>query len=121
MKRIALAFLLPLILLGPCLEAKEQAVAKVFSGTIADGIALFLPAEISPGKIPPSLCLLHSPQVQASLPRDWKLQPRFSRDENKTRVTLAVPEGASLYGTGEVTGPLLRNGTSITLWNSDNF
>ncbi len=27
----------------------------------------------------------------------------------------------SLYGTGEVTGTLLRNGKSITLWNTDNY
>ena len=31
-----------------------------------------------------------------------------------------IPEGTSLYGTGEVTGPLLRNGKTIKLWNTDS-
>lgn len=31
-----------------------------------------------------------------------------------------VPQGTSLYGGGEVTGPLLRNGQSIKLWNTDS-
>ena len=29
--------------------------------------------------------------------------------------------GTSLYGTGEVTGPLERTGTTVTLWNTDAF
>ena len=32
---------------------------------------------------------------------------------------LRVPSGTSLYGGGEVTGPLLRNGQAIKLWNTD--
>ena len=33
---------------------------------------------------------------------------------------LDVPAGTSLYGGGEVTGPLLRNGQKIKMWNTDN-
>jgi len=49
-----------------------------------------------------------------------KLIPQIFSKGEKTEVSLAVPSGSSLYGTGEVTGPLLRNGKTITLWNSDN-
>ncbi|MFA5138770.1 MAG: TIM-barrel domain-containing protein [Elusimicrobiota bacterium] len=36
-------------------------------------------------------------------------------------VTLAVSSGTSLYGTGEAAGPLLRNGRTLTLWNTDAY
>ena len=32
-----------------------------------------------------------------------------------------MPAGSSLYGTGEVNGPLLRNDQSIRFWNTDNY
>ena len=31
-----------------------------------------------------------------------------------------MPEGTSIYGGGEVTGSLLRNGKTIKLWNTDS-
>ena len=37
------------------------------------------------------------------------------------RIRVAFPPGTSFYGTGEVPGPLLRNGRSTTLWNTDAF
>ena len=38
-----------------------------------------------------------------------------------SEANITAPEGTSFYGTGEVTGPLLRNNTTIGLWNTDNF
>ena len=52
---------------------------------------------------------------------DWKLTPEFFQKNGKAGASLAIPEGASLYGTGEVTGPLLRNGKSIVIWNTDSY
>jgi alpha-glucosidase len=97
------------------LRADEEHFAHVvtgFSARIGDGSALFLPAGLTPGSLPLSLILLSRPRT---------LRPIFSRSASRTRLTLAVPAGTSLYGTGEVTGPLLRNGRTITLWNTDNF
>ncbi|MCA3006457.1 MAG: DUF5110 domain-containing protein [Planctomycetaceae bacterium] len=48
------------------------------------------------------------------------LRPVFSTlPDGRTRITIATTPGTNLYGTGEVTGPLLRNGREIVLWNSD--
>jgi alpha-glucosidase len=48
--------------------------------------------------------------------------PDFSRDAAGRWVTrLACPPGTCFYGTGEVSGPLARNGQRITLWNTDSF
>ena len=46
--------------------------------------------------------------------------PEFFLNDGKAGASLAVPEGTSLYGGGEVTGTLLRNGKTIKLWNTDS-
>jgi alpha-glucosidase len=45
----------------------------------------------------------------------------FQDGATLTTAQVDAPPGTSFYGTGEVTGPLLRNNTSIGLWNTDNF
>ncbi len=37
------------------------------------------------------------------------------------RAVIQTPEGTSFYGTGEVAGPLLRNGRVIECWNTDAY
>lgn len=91
------------------------------TGSLGEGIALFLPADLPPSRLPPSLCLLQPPTLVDALPSTWKVAPEFSFSETRTRAVVPIPDGTSLYGTGEVTGPLLRNGRQITLWNTDNY
>lgn len=50
-----------------------------------------------------------------------KLRPVFAKADGKQVVTVKVNAGTSLYGTGEVAGPLLRNGQTVTLWNHDAY
>ncbi|HLP02330.1 MAG TPA: TIM-barrel domain-containing protein, partial [Opitutaceae bacterium] len=49
------------------------------------------------------------------------LRPAFATTGVRQVVTIPVPAGTALYGTGEVTGPLLRNSRTVTLWNSDVY
>jgi len=74
---------------------------------------------------PPSVALLDAAAATeraASGPSASGLTPEFARDDDGRWLTrLACPPGTSFYGTGEVAGPLLRNGQSVTLWNTDSF
>ncbi len=54
------------------------------------------------------------------LPSNWRLYPVMEKKKGHASAYLDVPQGTSLYGGGEVTGPLLRNGQSIKLWNTDS-
>lgn len=48
--------------------------------------------------------------------------PEFARHtDGRWLVRLTCPAGTSFYGTGEVAGPLRRNGQTVTLWNTDSF
>lgn len=104
--------------------ADPETFAARAVGTAAlagQGIGLFLPADLPADHVPPSLCLLQPMRAQGALPAGWTLRPQFSYSASRTRATLAIAPGTSLYGTGEVTGPLLRNGQTVTLWNTDNY
>ena len=106
------------------LAAAEPAYAPVAidaRGSVGSGIALFVPAPLDAADLPPSLALQKPAHLRGKLPRDWSVVPVFSSDGTHFRASVPVAPGVDLYGSGEVTGPLRRNGTAITLWNTDNF
>lgn len=88
-------------------------------GLLEPGVALFLPKDVT--DYPATLALTKKPEIKLAFPEAWDIMPVFERRDGKTRVRVAVPPDTDLYGTGEVTGPLRRNGRSIKLWNTDNF
>jgi len=91
------------------------------AGLLGPGVAVFVPQGLDPAALPPSPSLLSPPRAQAPLPRAWKLRPAFSQDGSRITARFDLEPGTDLYGTGEVTGPLRRNGTRIELWNTDNY
>lgn len=91
------------------------------SGIAADGIAVFYPAGLDPKSAQHSPALLTRPILRAPVPSSWTLRPVFTTNGSRFRASLNVPAEVDLYGGGEVTGPLRRNGTAIKLWNTDNL
>ncbi len=85
--------------------------------------AVFFPAQLSWAEWRPSPLWVTPPKPFAKgVPEGWKgLTVRFGEVDCRPQATIRVPEGTDLYGTGEVLGPLRRNGTDITLWNTDNY
>ena len=96
-------------------------VATSAQGLAGDGIALFVPAPLEAGHLPPSLCLVSAPQLAGPLPAGWSEVARFSSDGAHFRAAVPAAPGVDLYGSGEVIGPLRRNGRTIELWNTDNY
>ena len=90
-------------------------------GLIGRDICIFYPADYDPKPHEPSFALLNEPVLTGKVPTDWALRPDFYLKNGKAIVTLPIEEGTALYGTGENTGPLLRNGKKILLWNTDNY
>lgn len=85
---------------------------------VGDGIVEFIPEGYDPVKTP-SLILKQEPNTIGEMPKDWHLIPQFTLTDDKASATLYLIGEISLYGGGEVTGPLLRNGQAIKLWNTD--
>ena len=100
----------------PIAKAANVGIAK--SSLIGEGIVEFIPEGYDPSKTP-SLILKEEPKSIGTLPEGWSLVPQFTETEGKASATLPLSGEISLYGGGEVTGPLLRNGQAIKLWNTD--
>ena len=85
-------------------------------------VALFYPADFDSIATLPSIALEKEPlMMKGNFPSTWKQIPKFYRIGTKSVASLFVKKGTCLYGTGEVAGPLLRNGKDVTLWNKDNY
>ncbi len=70
----------------------------------------------------PSMALVEEPKALGPAPQGFRVTPVFERSKaGKPSVRVAVEAGTSLYGTGEVAGPLLRNGRKTVAWNTDSF
>lgn len=91
------------------------------SEMILDGVARFWPSGVAQSDVLPSF-ILESPHPSIGpVSASWNLKPQFGTFEDKKYAYLSIPAETDLYGTGEVTGSLLRNGYKIVLFNKDNY
>jgi len=120
-----------------CQSAPERDLLKEAIELNSPGITEFVPVGYDPAKTP-SLALIAEPARnpgEVDHPFLFKVRPVFGLEVAASGMLPALfpggamlttahvnaPSGTSFYGTGEVTGPLLRNNTTIGLWNTDNF
>ena len=82
-------------------------------------VAVFYPAHYDAAQHEPSPIFEHEPATIYPLPSNWQVRPTFSERDGKRVVTIRTDKNVDFYGTGEVTGPLRRNGRTIGLWNID--
>ncbi|MFC2175657.1 TIM-barrel domain-containing protein [Bacteroidota bacterium] len=88
---------------------------------IDEDIAVFYPSAFSSEKHLPSFALIKEFDEIGPLPKDWKVKPTFETVDGKSIAKVGFDKTTTTYGTGEVTGSLLRNNTSINLYNLDNL
>lgn len=110
MKNLVISFLLLLHLNGYTQTAY----------LIDEDVAVFYPSDFDAEKNLPSFILENEPQKYGNLPSGWNIIPQFYTEDGKSCVRISTENGTDIYGTGEVYGPLLRNGQTVTLWNRDN-
>lgn len=88
---------------------------------IQDDIAVFYPDGFDPERQLPSFAIETEPKEKGPLPSSWSTIVKFSESAGKSVAYVEIADGTDLYGTGEVTGELRRNSSSIELWNTDNY
>ena len=101
-----------------CLAIAPMAMAQA-AFVSDDSVAVFYPQAYDASQHQPSPIFVREPAAVRPLPDQWQLRPVFSAHDGKTVATIQVGDDVDLYGTGEVTGPLRRNGREISLWNID--
>lgn len=89
---------------------------------IAPGIARFR-SPLAKGPPAPSIALAEPVEPNGErVHAEFRPVPRFARDgTGRPLVRIDTEPTVSLYGTGEVAGPLRRNGARQTMWNTDSF
>lgn len=91
-------------------------------GGSGGGIARFYAGERARNNALPSFALVKPVRSLGPLPDGFPVRPVFGTDEQgRQTVAIDIEPGTSLYATGEVAGPLLRNGRTVTLWNTDAY
>ncbi|UDQ98031.1 TIM-barrel domain-containing protein [Lentisphaerota bacterium WC36G] len=95
-------------------------INKDGNNLIRSNVARMMPDTMNESDLTYSLTFDGIPKSIAKLPKKWKLKPKFITDEDKKQVIFNIDKSIDLYGGGEVVGDLRRNGTTITLWNTDN-
>lgn len=110
----------------PAFAATAQPAIGERDYLVGSGIAEFDPPGFDLAQSP-LLALVAQPKRVGALPESFSIRPTFGPgvaggiSVYPNVASVDAPPGTSFYGTGEVTGPLLRNNTTIQLWNTDNY
>ncbi len=89
---------------------------------IGKGIARYYFGGSGPEKVLPSFALQKPVPKIGEVGPEQKARPAFAKlKDGRFEARVAIDEGTSLYGTGEVPGPLLRNGRRAVTWNTDSY
>ncbi|MBL4591542.1 MAG: hypothetical protein JKY96_06235, partial [Phycisphaerales bacterium] len=90
---------------------------------IGNGIIRFDASPQAAANRRPSFALVRAfPSIGSLESVNLAVVPEFSVDEGgRNAVSIQIGAGTSLYGTGQVPGPLLRNGFVTETWNFDAF
>ncbi|MBL8764006.1 MAG: DUF5110 domain-containing protein [Phycisphaerae bacterium] len=90
--------------------------------SLGPGIVRFFPPGLSAETALPSFALKPGVKPSGAAPGVFPITPAFGTDDKgRFTATVAIEAGTSLYGTGEVSGPLLRNGRTVVAWNTDAY
>ena len=83
------------------------------------GVAVFYPSGYDATQHEPSPIFVNELKSAGDVPSEWNLSPEFSISGGKNVVRIPVGKGVDFYGSGEVSGPLRRNGKEVRFWNTD--
>jgi alpha-glucosidase len=98
----------------------QLAFSQAKSYLIMDDIAIFYPNDFNGDAHLPSFALKSEPVKTGDIPADWKTKVHFYSNGKFSNAIIEIDESTDIYGTGEVTGPLRRNGLTRVLYNHDN-
>ncbi len=119
--RVASALALSLASLWPSLARAQAVAVPGLAESIGDRIVRFHADARARDTAAPSIALESPRPSLGPAPADFPVRPLFKSERGGRIVTLDVEPGTSLYGTGEVAGPLKRNGRVTMAWNTDAY
>lgn len=111
----------PFLAVASIAAAFTSSAAAQVAESIAEGVVRFHADAAAARAMPPSFALARPFPALAPAPDHFPVSVKFETVDGKSRATIPVAQGTSLYGTGCATGPFLRNGQKIVTWNTDAY
>jgi len=106
---------------GVALPKWTPAAGPLLGEQFSPGVSRFFSDAAAKESANPSYALLAEPTKTTPLSGEPAVKPLFGVMDAKQAVRIVIAPGTSLYGTGEAAGPLLRNGRTVTTWNTDAY
>ncbi len=103
------------------LFAASAASGQSVGETVGEGIVRFYPSPEAAARAQPYPGLVKPLVATGAPPAGFPVVPKFESRMGRNVARIDVASGTDFYGTGEVTGPLRRNGLAVTLWNTDAY
>jgi len=113
-KKVSIIYLMTLYCMFSgyaAVQQDKQTSRKVF---------VFYPSNFNFQAKQASMAIIREPVTKGVILEKAGMAVHFYTKNSKTIASIPVEAGTSLYGTGENTGSLMRNGKKVTLWNTDN-
>ncbi len=102
-------------------EAAPAAESAPVAEALGPGIVRFHASERARDRAVPYPGLAAEPVPLGPAPAGFPVRPVYTTVQGRSAVRIDLPEGTDLYGTGEVPGPLRRNGRRTVCWNHDAY
>lgn len=94
---------------------------EVIAQDLGPNVTRFYDDEADIGSLPMSLSMETTPTVIGPATEPFAMRPFFFQSGDRHVALIDIDDNVSLYGTGEITGPLLRNGKNTEAWNTDAY
>ncbi|MEM1329779.1 MAG: TIM-barrel domain-containing protein [Planctomycetota bacterium] len=100
---------------------RERFAEPGLAESAGEGVCRFLPRGARVEDLEKSFALLEPIAPAGPVPAGWRTPaPRFaSRPDGRLVARIEIEAGTDLYGTGEIAGPLRRNGKVTECWTTD--
>jgi alpha-glucosidase len=99
----------------------STAIADMVGEKIGERISRYYASDAARKAAFPSMSFKEPRVAQGPAPADARVKPVFATKDGLNTTTITIDAGTSLYGTGSVAGPMLRNGRVIECWNFDAY
>ena len=94
---------------------------EVIAQDLGPNVTRFYDDDADIGSLPMSLSMETTPTVLGTAEGPFAIRPVFFNSGGRHVALIDIDDNVSLYGTGEIAGPLLRNGKTTEAWNTDAY
>ena len=118
LNQLIILITIPVIFFSRCSQS-ESLKPKVIP--CESDVTLYYPLNYNQDAHTPSFAIVNEPSKSLDEIDSSTIKVSFSNIGDREVAQVTIGENIDLYGTGEVLGDLVRNGTNLKLWNTDNY